>query len=168
MRMVTARRLRVLEDAADRAERSLLEARAGADRMTARYAADLAASTKRAQAAEHRAEALAFRADQSAREASELLDEVKALEGRLNEPRGVFVLLRRGRLHSVHGNAEAAYAAAESDPVDPATRDGWAGWHPVIERDPSPAWEVRRLAVHEPRPGVHGVPAGVHGGVHGG
>jgi len=56
----------------------------------------------------------------------------------------VYVLFRRGRLHSVHATLEAAEAAAEAEG---ASRDGWTSLAPGAALQPASevAWRVQPL-----------------------
>lgn len=168
IRIVTARRLRALEDSAAAAAGRAAEVQAGADRALARHVGELTREAHRAALADRRATEAEARSDRAEQDITKLIGEVRAVEARLAEPRYVYLLLRRGHLHSVHGSETAAYAAAESDPAEPAYPGGWGAWRPAGTAEPDTRWSVCRISVHAPDAGVHDTPAGVHGGESGG
>jgi hypothetical protein len=137
--IIRTRTLRALRVSITEAETAAQAARADAEkhRQDARTAAASASRTENALEdlrAEHAALTAATARDSGELEtlrAQHLLDTedraalrmlLRATRKTAAEPQLVFVLLRRGAFHSVHGSREAAEKAAERDGAHP---DGW-------------------------------------------
>lgn len=171
IRIVTTRRLQQIEADRDAARTRAAETQTKADRALTRHLAAQQELTARARQAEHDAAQLGFRAELAEsetkslrKEVAELVREIQAAE---NTDVPVFIVLYDGRYRSVHATEKAAYRAAETDSVNPASPSGWSEWKAAPSETPS-GWIIKRVYLRGLLAGVHDRSSRVHGAATGG